>query len=627
MRTAVTDIETDGLNPTKIWVVVSKVRETGEKRVFRRPDLNPHEFVEYAATIDRWVFHNGIDFDVPHLHRLVPSLRLDTGSVLDTLVLSRLFNQGLAGGHSLEAWGQRFGYPKVAHEDWSQLSEEMVHRCSVDVDITDLLFTKIEPFLGQPQWQHAISIEHFMAVVCRQMHENGFAFNYDRALAVKAEIDNRLKELEDVIQKSFPPKAVPVGDIITPRLTKMGTLSRSNLKWAGDDLTPYTEDAPFQRFRYDPFNPGSPRQIVERLNEAGWKPYEKTKGHIQALKERPQNKEKLAQFEKYGWQVSEGNLATLPDTAPEGARRLAEWLTLADRSSTLTEWLECYNPATGRIHGTFRPIGAWTHRMSHSKPNTGNITRVILDKSGHPIMGGAGFYNADMRAMWCVPPGRAMVGVDAEGIQLRVLAHLMGDPAFIHGVTHGKKETGDDPHTLNMKALGPVCKDRDTAKTFIYAWLLGAGVAKVATILGCSQAEAKAAVEQFIEAYPGLKELKEVIIPRDAARGYFIGLDKRLVRCDNTHLMLAGYLQNGETVVMKTATRIWMDQLRQSKLLDRTILLNMVHDEWQTETDPSVAEYVAQVQKDSIRQAGEMLDLRCPLAGSSSIGTNWMETH
>lgn len=162
--------------------------------------------------------------------------------------------------------------------------------------------------------------------------------------------------------------------------------------------------------------------------------------------------------------------------------------------------------------------------------------------------------------------------------------------------------------------------------------------------MGCDLRTAKAAVEQFIEYYPGLKALKKGVIPADAKKGYFQGFDGRWVRIvgedqrSREHFCLAGYLQNGETTVMKHATMIWYPKLRQLEVeLDRQIfrMVNFVHDEWQTEVpDYDTGRIVGEIQADAIRVAGEKLKLRCPMAGSVlsghgglAIGRNWLETH
>ena len=91
------------------------------------------------------------------------------------------------------------------------------------------------------------------------------------------------------------------------------------------------------------------------------------------------------------------------------------------------------------------------------------------------------------------------------------------------------------------------------------------------------------------------------------------------------HYILAGYLQNGESVVMKRASLLWSKELRHLQIPFRAV--DFVHDEWQTETLPEFADKVGQVQADSIRIVGEDLGLNCPLAGNYNIGMNWKETH
>jgi DNA polymerase I-like protein with 3'-5' exonuclease and polymerase domains len=134
-------------------------------------------------------------------------------------------------------------------------------------------------------------------------------------------------------------------------------------------------------------------------------------------------------------------------------------------------------------------------------------------------------------------------------------------------------------------------------------------------------------MNSFLSSIDGLSKLKYGIIPNDAQRGYFIGLDGRVVKCDSEHLMLAGYLQNGESVIMKWANRIWYSRLKKEKIWFRQV--NDVHDEWQTEVEHCLetARYVAYVQRQAIRQAGEELEVKCRLDGSSEIGYNWLETH
>lgn len=338
--------------------------------------------------------------------------------------------------------------------------------------------------------------------------------------------------------------------------------------------------------------------------------------------------EREEHFKRYGWKCNETNLNTLPSSAPQGAKDLAKWLTLEGRRSSLEEWLGLVQE-DGKIHGKFWHIGAWTERMSHSSPNQANIAAPFPEerKPATPVEEIKAKYDREMRALWREEEGWWQVGTDADAIQLRILTHYMKSTKWKDAILHGNKKLGTDVHSMNMNALGSVCKDRDTAKTFIYAWLLGASIPKIAEIFTSSIPQAKLANDNFLSAFPELKRLKSHKIPFDASRGFFEGLDGRIVPCTSEHLMLAGYLQNGEAVIMKHANVLWQKELKSSGITFRQ--LDFVHDEWQTGVRGTreEAEEVGRVQREAIRAVGDDLGLFCPLEGSTKIGRNWAETH
>lgn len=614
------DIEADGLDPTQIWVCVTKDYQTNEIRIW----TSPKSLTEYIT--DYWlVGHNILWFDIPVLNRLW-NLGINPERCIDTLVFSRLFNSWDYSRHSLGDWGERLGCPKSHFSDWSKLSDEMIEYCKQDVEVEHKLFDFFLPYIEHERYKRANEIEHRAAIICTEMHYNGFGFDIEGAKHLHKQIESELKLLDAEIQRSFPPRKVLVKTIL-PKPTKDGRISRVDFRWLTDGRTPEQLGArvgiPYHLYDTIEFNPASPKQCIERLNEFGWKPTEKTKGHIKAERDfkwarggdRRELEEKLKEYSVYGWTVSEENLDTLPPDAPQAAKLLVRHILLTRRLSTLDEWIGAYNEHTKCIHGEVRAIGTWTHRAAHKNPNTGNIARVTSEFGG------------DMRSLWRSGNGYRQVGCDAEGIQLRILAHYMDDPEFTTALVSGRSDDGTDVHTLNWKKLGSACKDRTTAKTFIYSYLLGAGVGKTAQIFSCSEAEAREAREKFVNGFPGLRYIKEELIPADARRGWFEGLDGRPVMCDSEHLMLAGYLQNGESIVMKYANWLWRQQLRKEKI--PFWQMNYVHDEWQTRTidDEDIAKYIGQVQAQSIVQAGIDLGVKCPLAGKSIIGYNWADCH
>jgi DNA polymerase I-like protein with 3'-5' exonuclease and polymerase domains len=235
-------------------------------------------------------------------------------------------------------------------------------------------------------------------------------------------------------------------------------------------------------------------------------------------------------------------------------------------------------------------------------------------------------FNGVLRGLWRAEPGAFLVGADAEGIQLRILAHLINDPDYRKTIEKGDKKNKTDIHNVNMRSLAPHCKSRDDAKTFIYAWVLNAQAARVSGILGCSFIEAREAMRMFLEANPALKEYKHHTIPQIAKKRYFEGLDGRLVVVPSEHKVLAGELQNGESVVMKHATILWRKWADEDGL--RYKLVDDVHDEWQSEVyDREVGHRLGQLKCDALIKTGQELGVRCALAGDYDIGINWRETH
>lgn len=632
----VLDIETDSLTPSIIHCIVCKEVDSDKVHTFYGPN-HLRVFKDFSEKISGLIGHNIINFDLPVLRSFIPDLTLTVDDCIDTLVVSRLLLYNVPGGHSLEAWGKRLGEYKTDFSDYSKFTKEMLEYCIQDVEVTHKLYTRFLPYIESEQWSKALRLEHDTQAICKELKDNGFVFNKEKAQELLVEAKSLLSSLDLELQSSFPPRTKLI-KVITPKATKSGTLNLVDFRWLKEpnaplgtpiDLSVYTLGAPFSRIEWVKFNPGSHKQVVNILWEVGWSPFNKTDGHVKAEREGTVTPEIL----HYGWKVDEENLETVPEDAPESIRKLIQRFLIANRTSTLEQWLSltseapCGSEHLSRIHGTFNGIGSWTHRKSHSDPNMANAPSVDSKYKADDLRTMAAHWGHQMRSLFTVPKGSLLLGVDAEGIQLRILAHYMDDPVFTEALVNGDKDNDTDAHTLNAHILGV---ERPRAKTFIYAWLLGASVnsGKIPNILGCSKSEAKRKVEYFLEAYPGLKKLKQYDIPRDAANGYFIGLDGRLVACTSEHLMLSGYLQNGESLVMKTACRIWYDRLiRQER--QPILFVDDVHDEWQTEIngDRDLAEYVAKVQMDSIVQAGVQLGVKCPLAGSYKIGTNWSETH
>lgn len=643
------DIETSDLSGDVLHLIVCKDVWTGALYEFHGDALA--QFPCFAGKVRRFIGHNIIDFDFPVLQRHFPGLQEPKDGLYDTLVVSRLLKFALDGGHSLEAWGQRLGFPKGNFNAFETFSQEMLEYCRQDVLVTEKLYDFQKRFRDDPEWQPAFETEHRAAYICRDLTRTGFTFDFAGASSLKLELEALLAELDTRILDGFQPKVKLIREV-TPRATKSATLNANDFRWVQPDergvrdLSAFSVGIPFSIIQYVPFNPGSPRQMVERLNDLGWKPYEKTKTHIEVERElkqarrfkRPNVAEleaRLASLARLGWKVSENNLNTLPADAPDAARALAQRLTAAARLSDLEEWMAAYDARTGRIHGSFLPIGSWTGRMAHRNPNTGNIAseydpgnEIPAKRPYTPVEQIKKDFDGRMRGLYRVPDGCLQIGIDMDAAHLRILAHLINEPEFTKSLLVGKKSDGTDIHSTNKKLLGDICGTRDEAKIFIYLWLNGGGAAKLAAELQWPLNGARDALNRYASSLDGLQRLLTEQVPRDAARGYFVGIDGRKVAYDQTHGMLAGYLQSAESIILKRAA--W--QGRESAL-ERGYpikLINLVHDEIQVElasNETEIARRVGDIFADAYREAAEHYGLRCPFAGGVSIGTNWQNSH
>ena len=652
------DIETNGLeNPTKIWLIVCKVLSSSDVKgsydslqIFRKVSDDEQEkerFLRFAAGVRLWIGHNCIGYDNPVLSSLL-GFEIPLEKCIDTLIISQLIDFSRE-SHSIESYGEEFGLPKIDFEDFSKYTPEMEKYCERDVDICERILTLHgKGFLpgSNKHWRRALSTEQRMANVCRCLGHTGFGFDSVRSRVLLDRVLNTLNDLDHKLKEEFPPRLQLIREI-TPEYTKHGTLHRKDFRWCENgDLSEFN-GGPFCRCAWTVFNPDSHKQRIDVLRLAAWQPTDRTKTHIdvaQASKRRDRDplvdwEQRLAHLSIYGWKINDTNLNTLPPQAPKSAKTLARRITVESRRRTLTEWLDLVDDYDDRIRGKFLSIGTWTHRMSHQKPNMANIA------NSHDLNGKEKYLGADMRGLFIAPRKKLLIGVDADGIQMRILAHYIKDPEFTKSLVEGRKEDETDTHSLNKRVLGSSCKTRDAAKRFVYALVLGAGIAKLASILECSVSQTEEALNRLLSKYQGWLHLKEETALKDAKAGYFTGLDGRRVRIpgdslsERKHLAMSGYLQNGEAVIMKMATLNWMDYLNANGY-EGWRLVNLVHDEWQTEVDTRdiwYAREIAEVQCKALEEVGVELNLACPLKGTYgknhddpktwTIGTNWKVTH
>jgi DNA polymerase I-like protein with 3'-5' exonuclease and polymerase domains len=215
-----------------------------------------------------------------------------------------------------------------------------------------------------------------------------------------------------------------------------------------------------------------------------------------------------------------------------------------------------------------------------------------------------------------VPEGKKLVGFDASGLELRMLAHYMKDEDYTNEIING------DIHTTNQRLAG--LESRNQAKTFIYALLYGAGDEKLGSVAGGGRKSGKNLRESFLHNLPSFAALKERV-SNASARGYLTGLDGRRLLVRSEHSALNTLLQAAGAIVMKKALVILDDYAKLWKL-DYKIIGN-IHDEVQTEVAEKDAEKFGWLAVECLKAAGIEFNLRCPLDGEYKVGTTWAETH
>jgi DNA polymerase I len=523
---------------------------------------------------DKVIGHNLIGFDAGVLKRCW-GVKIPAAKAIDTLILSRLYNPNIEGGHSLAAWGERTGQKKtdyaqayvdktglLASYRWDNPDLELLYEyCKDDVAALVATYEMVNKMLEREKFsEQSIKLEHDVAIIIQRQKEHGFKLDIKKAQGLLAMLQGKMVDIENELQVVFPPY------IETGRKNKR---TGAPLK---DIVTP--------------FNAGSRQQIAERLEKLGVKFTKKT--------------------EKGAVIVDETVLASI--ALPE-ARLLSEYLMLQKRVAQIGSWLEEVKD-TGRVHGSVITNGAVTGRMTHSSPNMAQVPN-----KGSP-------YGEDCRELWIVDDGNVLVGADASGLELRMLAHYMKDDAYIKTVCEGSSKDGTDVHTQNQKAAG--LATRDEAKTFIYAFLYGAGSEKIGKIVGGNARDGQKLIESFLSNTPALKTLRNNV-SKYASKGFVPGLDGRKIWVRSEHSAVNSLLQGAGAIVMKQALVLLDQELRKKKVW-YGFCVN-VHDEWQIETKEKDGELVGKLAVQSIQKAGELLGLRCPVSGEFNIGKTWRDTH
>lgn len=687
----VSDIETDGLleDVSKFHCGVIIDFATREVEKYR-----PSDFLAYIKALEAEaakpdgliVFHNGIKYDHPALDKLKRALtgkrlNIPRNKVFDTLVASRLIFANirdrdgallrtgklpgkLFGSHSLKAWGYRLGVLKGTYgeqEDaWAVFTEEMLDYCVQDVQVTTLLMEKIisDPYYfpaGDMTGIHAVRLEHQCAWTLAQMERNGFPFNEKGAEALFIELAGRRSDLLIRLIRTFgswyqpkggtelfrhPRTGKPLEKYPRVKYPKVGQIWVGEGKKRRKDKRETMEGAPYTPIEHITFNPASRQHLVKVLKDAGWEPQEFTENGAPKVDDEVLEDVKVA------------------DAKAQAAIELVrEYLMIQKRIGQLAEGDNAWMRLVGRdgfMHGSVNPNGAVTGRATHAFPNMGQVPSATAPY-GPECRDLFGAIYARHLPGWgaCV-----QVGIDASGLELRCLGHFgfpFDDGRYAETVLNG------DIHWVNGIAAG-ICPDeprdkhneyhearRAIAKTFIYAFLYGAGDAKVGGFVGGGKAEGKELKKAFLENTPAISGLRAALEESLIAeqkwnsalkkfdikwrRRFIKGLDGRKVHVRSPHAALNTLLQSAGALICKA----WIVELERLLMEEHGLIhgwdgdfayMAWVHDEVQIAArTPEIAQIVQAAGQQAMRNVQGLFAFRCQLDTEAKVGGTWKDCH
>lgn len=549
-RVELFDLESNGLlrEATTIHCGVFKDIESGKITKFR-PNEIP-QMLKHMDECDVLIAHNGIGYDFPLLKKLYGYEF--KGSKVDTLIMSRLLNpkrlvpfmcpNKKAGPHGLESWGYRVGRGKPEHNDWEVFSEAMLYRCTEDVEILHLVYKELLQEAKGNDWKAAFLMSFRLFEDLHNQEEYGWLVDREHMIRSINILQHWIDRIDEVLVPNLPlileineNKLKGVYNYVKDPFLKSGKASASLSKWGLDcniDIDCVT--GCFSRVSFRRTDLNSNQETKDYLLAEGWEPLE--------------------------WNTNDDGERTSPkmskDDPFEGingkvGKLVAKRVQCRQRKSIL-EGLLLLIREDGRISSRVNTL-AVTGRATHR-----NIVNIPKPSS---------FFGKWMRKCFIAAEGKVLVGTDSDACQIRMLCGRMNDAVYTDNVLNGRKEDGTDIHSVNMRAAQ--LPDRDSAKTFFYGFLFGAGDAKVGKIVKGSASDGRALKTQFLDGLPALKALLESLTAEwkrtaksrynkqfnrmEYYNGSIKGLDGRPIVVASEHMLLVYLLQSDEAIMMSAA--------------------------------------------------------------------------
>jgi DNA polymerase I-like protein with 3'-5' exonuclease and polymerase domains len=541
---------------TKVHVVVTKDIDSGEVRTWTVFD---ETFDAYLNKATQLIGHNLYGFDLECLKRMLGYK--GTAKIYDSLVVSKLMYPDLTnhplGGNSLECWGKHLGNEKINYQGtWEELTDDMITYCIQDVHVAHHIYNHQQKWIADNKYEKIVQLEFLASAVVAQQQANGFNFDIKAAEKLQHDLLMFKASVEDEMRTIFPDK-------VTERYSeKTGKRLKDSV---------------------EAFNPGSRKQIAERL------------------------------YEKYGWsapKTENGNpnvdATILSQLDYPEAKKLVEYFDVQKLMGQVDDWVSRSSYSRdGRIHGFVNVQGAATGRCTHSQPNVAQVS---------------GDHRA--RELWIPHDGEVLLGSDLSGLELRMLAHYMApydNGAYADVILNG------DIHTHNQQKAG--LPTRNNAKTFIYGFLYGAGDAKIGKIIEGSSKQGAALKEKFLRELPALAKVKQDVEFQVAKRSAVKLVDGRYAPVRSAHAALNTLLQGSGAVVSKYWMILANTRLRERFGANVVKQLAYVHDELQFSCPSAIAEEAGKIVTNAAIEAGTRLAIAMPINAEYKIGNNWSQTH
>lgn len=625
------DIEADGLLNTISKLHCAVAMTLDGKKVWKFEPHQMDEFVAFLGTVDVWVGHNIIQYDVPAIEKVLGYKY--KGKKVDTLLMSRIQNPHRTAPfhaknkkeamkvHGLYAWGVRVGIDKPEIEYWDDYTPEILHRCEEDVKINVATFHELKKEGEGQNWKDAHLLTFKLFENLFRQEQAGWLLDAEYAERCIKILDHWIRKIDLVLAKYLPLKC----DILETKkdgeynyvrkpFMKSGKYSPSVEKHYDCPSIVY---GPFSRIAYRPIDLGSAAEVKDWMLSEGWEPAD--------------------------WNLDDDGNKRSPKMPKDGefpgvegkaGRLYSKRAKASHRRSNIIGYLSRMRE-DGRIESRVSGL-ADTRRAKHA--GVANVPNAEA------------FFGKQMRKCFIAREGWALVSADAASCQDRFMCERANNDAFTKMLLEGSKEDGTDSHSLAMFAVNKVTQafrlhdiSRGKAKNFNFGWTFGASDGKLGKMIGGTKDAGGAIREALKEVFPAKAALIESITEEWKANakrrvnrwgkmeyydGWVTGLDGSPIFIRAGHTVLVYAVQADEAIYMAAVYNLVHKYLEQKyKWGEDYVVVCFYHDEVTVECREDISKDVAEIMEKAFSVASSFFKLRVPQIGQASIGKNWLEIH